>query len=339
MNNHSLIAVDLAKDVFQVCAVNTNNKVVHNQRLCRAKLSEYIARQSPTTVAMEACYSSHYWARLFESYGHQVMLLPAQHVKPFVRGNKNDHNDALAIAEAAQRPNIKCIPTKTIAQQDIQFLHRLRERVVSQRTALSNQTRGLLSEYGIVFPKGFKAFRTVLATLLDPSDQRLSAMLKPQLQAIVDEFYTLSARLTELNKTLSKIAQKNPLCRYLMSIPGIGYINATALFSAIGNGQQFKNARELSVWLGITPRQYASGHKQNMLGISKRGNRYLRKQLIHGARAAMSHCRKRHDRLSHWLNALIARRGHNKANVAMANKMARLCWVLLQREQMYCAEK
>ena len=339
MNNHSLIGVDLAKDVFQICAVNANNTVISNQKLTRAGLSKYMAKQKPATIAMEACYSSHYWARLFESFGHQVMLLPAQHVKPFVRGNKNDHNDAMAIAEAAQRPNIKCVPIKTVAQQDIQFLHRLRERAVSTRTKLTNQTRGLLSEYGIVFPCGFKAFRTTIASLIDPADTRISVMLKPQLQNIADEFFTLSERINDLNKTLSKIAQENALCRYLMSIPGIGYINATALFSAIGNGSQFKNAREFSVWLGITPRQHASGHRQNMLGISKRGNRYLRKQLIHGARAAMAHCKKRGDRLSHWLNALIARRGHNKANVAMANKMARLCWVLLQREQMYCAEK
>jgi len=253
----------------------------------------------------------------------------------FVCGNKNDHNDALAIAEAAHRPHIKSVPIKTIAQQDIQSLHRLRERMVSQRTSLSNQTRGLLSEYGIVFPNGFKALKHTLVTLLDPADDRLSDMLKHQLQYIADEFEYTSARLKELNQLLAKIAQDNPLCRLLMSIPGIGCINATALFSAIGNGSQFKSARELSVWLGVTPKHFASGNKHVVGGITKRGNRYLRKQLIHGARAVMSRCKKRDDQLSRWLSAIVARRGANKACVALANRMARVCWALLQKNEIY----
>jgi len=338
MDNHSLIAIDLAKNIFQVCIVNSNNRVLVNRQLTRTSLSQFIAKQAPTTIAMEACYSSHYWARLFQSCGHQVKLIPAQHVKPFVRGNKNDHNDALAIAEAARRPNIRPVPIKTVAQQDIQALHRLRERIVSQRTGISNQTRGLLSEYGIVFPNGFKALKQVLVSLLDPNDERLSVTIKHQLQFIADEFESTNTRLNELNQLLAKIAQDNPLCRNLMSIPGIGYINATALFSAIGNGNQFNSARELSVWLGVTPKHFASGNKHVTAGISKRGNRYLRKQLVHGARAAMSRCKKRDDQLSRWLNAIVARRGPNKACVAMANKMARFSWSLLQKNEMYKAQ-
>lgn len=284
---------------------------------------------------MDACYSSHYWGRLFESYGHQVKLLPAQHVKPFVRGNKNDHNDALAIGEAAQRPNIKSVPIKTIEQQDIQILHRLRERCVSQRTALSNQTRDLLSEYGIVFSQGFNAFKQTLAMLIDPADKQLTPIIKQELQYVSDEFDRLCHRLNALNHTLSTIAQNNAHCQRLMSIPGIGYVNATALYSAIGNGSQFKNARELSVWSGITPKQFASGTKQVMSGITKRGNRYLRKQLIHGARAVMYRCKQRDDHLSNWLKNIVHRRGPNKANVALANKIARLSWTLLQANQMY----
>lgn len=337
MTKHSLIAIDLAKNIFQVCIVNKHNRVVSNRQLTRAALSEYMANQPPSTVAMEACYSSHYWARRFQSFGHQVKLLPAQHVKPFVRGNKNDRNDALAIAEAACRPNIKPVPIKSVAQQDIQSLHRLRERCVTQRTSLSNQTRGLLSEYGIVFPNGFKAFRQMLSTLLDPNDHRVSATIKHQLQYVADEFTSLSARLKDLNQSLAQIAQHNPQCQCLMSIPGIGYINATALFSAIGNGSQFSSPREFAVWLGVTPKHFASGNKQVPGGISKRGNRYLRKQLIHGARAVMTRCKKRDDTLSRWLSALVARRGPNKACVALANKMARLCWVLLQKNEMYHA--
>jgi len=335
MNNHSLIAIDLAKNVFQICSINSNNRVLMNKSFNRKTLSEFMIQQAPSTVAMEACYSSHYWGRLFESFGHQVKLLPAQHVKPFVRGNKNDHNDALAIAEAAQRPEIKAVPIKTVAQQDIQSLHRLRERCVSQRTGLTNQTRGLLSEYGIVFPQGFKAFKQTLAMLLDPKDTRLSQAIKQELQYVTGEFDRLSERLKQLNHTLSTIALNNSHCQKLMSIPGIGYVNATALYSAIGNGSQFKNARELSVWLGITPKQFASGNKQVMAGITKRGNRYLRKQLIHGARAVMYHCKKRDDKLSHWLKNIVNRRGPNKASVALANKMARLAWTLLHKNEMY----
>lgn len=206
MNNHSLIAIDLAKNVFQVCRVNSNNRVLMNKSFTRATLSEFMVKQSPTIVAMEACYSSHYWGRFFESFGHQVKLLPAQHVKPFVRGNKNDHNDALAIAEAAKRPGIHTVPIKTIAQQDIQSLHRLRERCVSQRTSLTNQTRGLLSEYGIVFPQGFKAFKQTLAMLLDPKDTRLTVPIKQQLQYVTDEFERMCLRLKELNLVLAQIA-------------------------------------------------------------------------------------------------------------------------------------
>ena len=335
MNNHSLIAIDLAKNVFQVCIMGTHNRVLMNKSFNRKGLTEFMVKQPVSVVAMEACYSSHYWGRLFESFGHQVKLLPAQHVKPFVRGNKNDHNDALAIAEASQRPGIKAVPIKTVAQQDIQSLHRLRERCVSQRTSLSNQTRGLLSEYGIVFPAGFKSFKQTLAVLLDPTDTQLTAPLKLQLSYVAEEFDRMSTRLTELNQVLAQIAQNNPYCQRLMSIPGIGYINATAIYSAIGNGSQFNNARELSVWLGITPKQYSSGDKKVMAGISKRGNRYLRKQLIHGARALMRYCKKRDDQLSQWLKAIEQRRGKNKACVALANKMARLCWTLLQNNQMY----
>jgi len=338
MDKHSLIAIDLAKNVFQVCVVNSNNRVLMNKSLNRTELSEFMLKQTPSIVAMEACYSSHHWGRLFESYGHQVSLLPAQHVKPFVRGNKNDHNDALAIAEAAKRPGIKAVPIKTIAQQDIQALHRLRERCVNQRTCLTNQTRGLLSEYGIVFPQGFKAFTQTLAMLLDPENTQLTVPVKLQLQYVRDEFEQMSERLKELNQTLAHIAMSTPECQRLMSIPGIGYVNATALYSAIGNGSQFKNARELPVWSGITPKHFASGNKQIMASITKRGNRYLRKQLIHGARAVMYRCKKRDDRLSNWVKNIVIRRGPNKACVALANRMARLSWILLQRNQMYQAQ-
>lgn len=335
MAKHNLIAVDLAKNVFQVCGVTRQQKVVFNKRLKRVELAEFMMNQPPTDVAMEACYSSHYWGRCFEAMGHNVSLLPAQHVTPFVRGNKSDRNDVVAIAEAARRPKIVPVPIKSVEQQDIQCLHRLRERYVSHRTGLINQTRGLLSEYGIVSPKGHKAFCLLLREVSQPSNKALSSLLKTELVQLADEYYSLTDRIEDINQTLSKIAHRNPLCRILLTIPGIGIVNATAIYSAIGNGNQFKNARELAVWLGLTPKQASSGDSFTCGGITKRGNRYLRKQLVHGARAALSRCKKKSDQLSRWGNQLVARRGMNKACVAMAARLARLAWILLQKQQPY----
>jgi len=335
MSKLKLIAIDLAKNVFQVCGMNHDHKIVFNKSLKRKQLVDFIAKQDVSVLVMEACYSSHYWGRIFERMGYQVKLLPAQHVTPFVRGNKSDHNDAIAIAEASLRPGIISVPVKSIEQQDIQCLHRMRERYVSHRTGLINQTRGLLSEYGIIAPQGHKAFCALLREVSDASYQSLTPLFRNQVRDIVDDYYQLTDRIDEITKQLSLIANENPLCKRLLTLPGIGVINATALYSAIGNGSQFKSPRELPVWLGLTPKQYSSGEKFTSGGITKRGNRYLRKQLIHGARAAITRCRNKPDRLSRWGNQLVARRGINKATVAMASRLARLAWVLLQREENY----
>lgn len=337
MSKLKLIAIDLAKNVFQVCGLNHHQQMKMNKALRRSEIAEYMAQQPPTLVAMEACYSSHYWARCFESMGHNVKLIPAQHVKPFVRGNKSDRNDALAIAEAAQRPNLRPVPIKSIEQQDVQSLHRMRTRYTKARLALLNQTRGLLSEYGIIAPQGHNAFCTLLQDICDPDHPVLTPLFKTQVNQVCDEYYQLVNRIKEIDTLLKAYAKHNPLCRILMGIPGIGVINATALYSAIGNGAQFNNARELAVWLGLTPRQSGSGEKQTSSGITKRGNRYLRSQLVHGARSALFACRKKTDALSLWANNLVARRGFNKACVAMASRIARIAWVLLHRQECYKA--
>lgn len=337
MRNHKLIAIDLAKNVFQVCCMQHRHQVGINKSLKRLELVEFMAQQAPTNVAMEACYSSHYWARCFKAMGHTVKLLPAQHVTPFVRGNKSDRNDALAIAEASQRPNLQPVPIKSEEQQDIQALHRLRERHVSNRTALMNQMRGLLSEYGIIAPLGLKAFCALLQAISDPDYRSLTPLFKTQVNQVSDEYYQLTDNIGKIDTLLAGVAKHNSLCRILMSIPGIGVINATALYSAIGNGNQFRNARELAVWLGLTPRQSGSGDKQNSGGITKRGNRYLRKQLVHGARSALLASKKKTDSLSLWANQVAARRGFNKACVALASRLARIAWVLLQRQESYVA--
>ena len=335
MANHSLIAVDLAKNVFQVCGMTEHHKVAFNKQLKRIELSVFMANQPQTKIAMEACYSSHYWGRRFETMGHTVILLPPQHVSPFVRGNKSDRNDAVAIAEAAHRPNIKPVPIKSIEQQDIQCLHRIRERYMAHRTGLINQTRGLLSEYGIIAPQGHKAFCLLLREVSQASHKALSPLLKTHINQQADEYYQMTDRVSDVAQQLSTIAKQQPLCRLLMSVPGIGVINATAIYCAIGNGSQFNNAREFAVWLGLTPRQSSSGDTFTSSGITKRGNRYLRKQLVHGARAVLSRGKNKTDRLSRWGNQLIARRGMNKASVAMAARLARLAWVLLQKQEAY----
>lgn len=337
MNQHNLIAIDLAKNVFQVCGMNARQKVTFNRQLRRTELATFMQNQPPLEVVMEACYSSHYWGRCFEAMGHTVKLLPAQHVAPFVRGNKSDHNDALAIAEAAHRPNIKPVAIKSVEQQDIQALHRLRERYVSQRTALINQTRGLLSEYGIIAPRGHKAFCVLLREISQPGARQLSARLKTQINQIANEYYGVTDRIKELADSLTAIAAANPLCERLMTIPGIGVINATAIVSAIGNGSQFANGREFAVWLGLTPRQSSSGTTSTSGGITKRGDRYLRKQLVHGARAVLSRSKQKTDPLSRWINQLVARRGVHKACVALAARLARIAWVVLQRQENYKA--
>jgi transposase len=337
MSELNLIAVDLAKNVFQVCGMTARHKVIFNRQLRRQELAVFMAQQPTVEVAMEACYSSHYWARHFQSLGHQVTLIPAQHVTPFVRGNKSDRNDALAIAEAARRPSLRPVPVKSVEQQDIQCLHRLRERYLSQRTRLINQTRGLLSEFGIVAPQGLKAFRELLQAASDSREQRLSERFKRQLHCIHADYELLRQRIKDLDAELATLAASNTLCQLLQSIPGIGVINATALVSAIGNGSQFANGRELAVWLGLTPRQSSSGERFHSAGITKRGNRYLRKQLVHGARALLITSKRKTDPLSNWINRLVQRRGIHKACVALAARLARLSWVLLQRQTPYRA--
>ena len=335
MTKHNLISVDLAKNVFQLCAMTEHQRITFNKSLKRQDLAEFMLKQEPTNIVMEACYSSHYWARRFISMGHTVKILPAQHVSPFVRGNKSDRNDAVAIAEAARRPNILPVPVKSAEQQDIQCLHRMRERYISHRTGLINQTRGLMSEYGIVAPKGHKAFCLLLRDLSLPENEDLSPVLKAQLNQVADEYYDQTNRIEDITRQISDIANQHPLCRLLRSIPGIGVINATAIYSAIGNGSQFNNAREFAVWLGLTPKQSSSGESFKSAGITKRGNRYLRKQLVHGARSALSRSKNKTDHLSRWGNQLVARRGIQKASVAMAARMARLAWILLQRNEAY----
>ena len=329
----STISIDLAKNVFQVIGFTSIGKIVFNKRLNRAQFKHFMQMQPQCLVVMEACYSSHYWGRTLESMGHTVHLIPAQHVTPFVRGNKNDSNDALAIFEASARPFIRFVPIKTQAQQEVLVLHRLRERLLRDRIASSNQLRGLLADFGIVFGLGAKAFNDKMLEL--SVDESLSVTMSWLVKDVYGEYKSLALRIKTIEKQLKTEIEANPLGHILMSIPGIGYLNASAFVASIGSGQAFGSAREFAVWLGITPKQYASGNKSVMGGISKRGDRYLRKQLIHGARTIVIHAGKKQDALSVWVTQLRARKTFNCTAVATAHKLARIMWTLLQKQSCY----
>jgi transposase len=332
-----LIAIDLAKSVFQICGVNNYLKPVFNEKYPRRKFLQFMAKQPATLVVMEACYSSNHWAREMAKLGHEVKLIPAQHVKPFVRGNKNDRNDALAIIEASQRPYIRFVPVKTIHQQEIGCLHRIRERLVKHKTALSNQTRGLLSEFGVIFMPGKKEFLYGLKRFV--GNEEHSQRIRTMMSNMLDEYQTILKRIATIEKELYQFLDQCPNGKILLSIPGVGFINASAILASIDKGQAFNNPREFAVWLGLTPQQYASGNKSRMGGITKRGDRYLRKQLIHGARTVVCHAKKKTDQLNAWVNKLRERKSFNQTVVAMAHRLARLIWILLQRQELYTPQR
>lgn len=327
------IGIDLAKNVFQVCGVNEHLKPQFNEKIQRKALLKYMAIKEPTTVVMEACYSSNYWGREIAKLGHDVKLIPAQHVTPFVRGNKNDRNDALAIVEASQRPHIRFVPVKTEYQQEINSLHRIRERLIRNRTGVINQTRGLLSEFGVIANAGkAELFKRLSTFIINPA---YSQQLRDMIGELYREHFEISQHVEKIETRLKQFVTDSPNGKILLSIPGIGFINASAIMATIDKGQAFNNPREFAVWLGLTPQQYASGNTSRMGGITKRGDRYLRKQLVHGARTVVCHAHKKTDQLNQWANKLREKKSFNKTVVAMAHRLARLIWILLQRQEEY----
>ena len=333
MKKATIISIDLAKNIFQILGVSAEGKTLFKRRLNRIKLIEFISQHPACTIVMEACYSSHYWGRTFEEMGHAVKLIPAQHVTPFVRGNKNDKNDALAIYEASLRPQIRCVPIKSEAQQEILSIHKIRERLIKQKTACMNQIRGLLVNFGLFMPQGHSAFEIEMKSLIH--EQQIRPCLKMLVQDAFQEFLGLKERLKNMEKMLQELSKTQKSHSILMSIPGVGPIIASAFSASIDQGQAFKNPKELAVWLGLTPRQYASGTHTVNKGITKRGNSYLRKQLIHGARAIMPRTEKKNDDFSLWVSELRLRKHACCAVVAVAHKIARLMWVLLKKQQTY----
>jgi transposase len=331
------IGLDLAKNVFHVLGCNEHGKIVRKRMLKRSQVLAYFANLPVSLVGMEACASAHYWARELGALGHEVRLIPPQYVKPYVRGNKNDYNDALAIAEAVVRPEMRFVGVKTPEQQDIQALHRLRERCLGDRTALCNQLRGLLAEYGLVFPKGVTTLRRRLPELLEDGENGLSDLFRRLLAQGYQQLQELDGHIDFYTQELVYQSQQDDACQRLQTIPGFGPIVASVFHSVVGHGEAYRRGRDVSASIGLVPRQHSSGGKEVLLGISKRGDRYLRSLLIHGARSVVIQAKAKDDRLSRWINRLVSARGFNKAVVALANKMARIGWVILAKKTTYQA--
>jgi len=331
----SVVGIDIAKRVFHLVGMDERGKIVMRKRCSRGEVLPLLANLGPTTIGMEACGGAHYWARCLREQGHEVKLMAPQFVKPYVKSNKNDMRDAEAIAEAVTRPSMRFVPVKDVAQQDIQALHRVRERLVTARTALVNEMRGLLAEYGMVLPQGLAKFRQALMSTLEAEHTKLTPLGQELFHKLFGELGKLDAELAYYQDKLEALAQAHPVCQRLLTIPGIGPLTATALIAAVGDAGVFKNGRQFAAWLGLVPKQYSTGGQTRLLGISKRGDSYIRKLLIHGARATLRWARTKADRRSQWIRGLLDRRGWNRTAVAVANKNARIVWALLSRGGIY----
>jgi len=333
--NIKTLGIDIAKRVFELHGVDEKDKVVLKQRVSRGELVVTIAHLPPCLIGIEACSGAHYWARRFRALGHEVKLINPQFVKPYVKSNKNDSHDAQAICEAVGRPSMRFVAVKNVGQQDIQALHRIRERLVKDRTALVNQIRGLLTEYGIVIAQGIDKVRKQLPIIIENVDNELSVLGQELLHDLQIQLLELDSKVKAYDRKVDAICRANEMCQRLTEIEGVGALTATAVVASVGDAKVFKNGRELAAFIGLVPKQHSSGGKQKLLGISKRGDRYLRCLLIHGARAVLIRAKNLPDKKEQWLKDLVARRGHNKAIVALANKNARVMWAMMAKQEAY----
>ena len=332
----NVIGVDLAKNVIQISVLSPSNRELRNSALTRRKFAEFLARQRPSLVAFEACATSHYWARVAQRHGHQVKIIPAKAVAPFRQGHKTDENDALAVAEAASRPNVKLAPLKTVEQQGMQAIQRSRELLVHERVALSNHIRGLLMEFGIVIPQGFAALYRQLPEILEDGENELPDLYRPTLNLLYGRLCDLRSDLEQLNDEIKTLVQHHPVCRRLTALEGIGPVCSVLLYATLGTGEAFDNGRQFSAYLGLTPKQFSSGGKINLVGISRCvANRRLRAILIQGARAYVYHLKEPKTTKDRWLWANIERNGKCKAAVALANKNVRTAWAMLTQNTEY----
>jgi len=333
----SRVGIDLAKNVYQLHGVDRHGNTVWKRRLKRHQWFKALLDKTDPgcAVGMEACASAHHWGRELQSRGYTVRLIPPQFVKPYVKSNKNDARDAEAICEAMSRPNMRFVTVKTVEQQDIQATHRIRAELMSQRTAKANQIRGLVAEYGLVTEKRLSSLRAAIPCWLEDAENGLTGDFRRLLHAVWDDLLMLDDRLAEMDKLIKRLADKHEMCVRLQQLRGVGPLIATAMIASVGDARQYRRSRQMGAAIGVTPRQHSSGDRDRMLGISKRGDVYLRTLMIHGARSVVATAKHKDDRLSRWVTNIATKRHPNVAAVALANKTARMAWAMLRNETNY----
>ena len=331
----TMIGLDIAKSVFHVHGEEPNGKVVMQKRLSRGQLEAYFKKLPASVVGIEACGTAHDWGRRLQALGHEVRLIPAGYVKPFVQRNKTDARDAAAICVAMQRPNMRCVPIKSVAQQSARALERARDLLVKQRTQLMNCVRSLLAEMGVIAAQGTCGFTVLTGRVKDDADPAIPASLRPVLRPLLQQIDNLKDSVQGLEDKIMAAARSHPVMQRLCSIPGIGGITAHAIVSAVGDGSQFRSARDFAAWCGLTPREHSSGGKQRLEGISRQGDNRLRKLLALGASTLMRHARAHGERATAWQRGILARRPVKVAVLAQAARNARIAWALLRSGETY----
>jgi transposase len=330
-----IIGFDTAKHVFQVHGADASGKAVLRKRLRRNQVEEFFRVTPACVVGMEATRGAHYWARVIGGFGHEVRLVSPRFVKAYVRGQKNDTQDAAAICEAVSRPEMRFVSQKSVEQQDLQALHRIRSRLIGCRTQLGNQIRGLLAEYGIILPLHLSHVRLQVPQLIAEEHPQLSPFARELFQSLYEELCALDRRIQAVEERVQRVFKEQEACQRIAAVDGVGPLIATAVVGAIADGRAFRNGRQFAAWLGLVPRQYSSGDKQRLGGISKRGDPYLRMLLVHGARSVVYRAAPKTDGRSRWIADKQRRLGTTKACVAVANKNARVIWALLARNELY----
>jgi transposase len=331
----TVIGLDLAKNVFQVHGIDENGRVVLRRKIRRSDVLPLFCKLAPALVGMEACHTSHYWAREIAKFGHDVRMMPAQFVKPYVKSQKNDAADAEAICEAVQRPTMRFVPVKSENQQAALMLHRTRDLLVRQRSSLISSIRAHFAEFGIVVGQGIRNVERLLALLGAEGDKRLPALAAEMLCVLAEQLREIAGRVREVEIKLLAWHRTNPASRRLESIPGIGPITASAIIATVADPRQFKSGRQFAAWLGLVPQQRSSGGKERLGGISKRGDGYIRRLLVHGARAIVGWRKRSATHVTPWIARLLERRPMNVATVAYANKLARIAWAIMSHEDRY----
>jgi transposase len=336
MKEISVLGIDLAKSIFHFYGVDEHGKAVVSKKVRRGQVLETVAKLAPTLIGLEACPGSNYWARAFRKLGLDVRIIAPQFVKPYVKSQKNDAHDAEAIVEAMMRAHMRFVPIKEIAHQDIQCIHRVRSRLIRNRTRLSNEIRGLLAEYGIVFPLKIYSVKKKMPLILEDAENELTDRSRSFFQELLFELYDVEKRIAVYDQKIQEVyIERKEVCDRLLEVPGVGILTATAILSAVSDPHQFKNGRHLAAYFGLVPRQVSTGGKTILRGITKHGDRHIRTLLIHGARATMRHSKNKTDKRSQWIQKKIETRGVNKTCVAIANKNARIIWNLLAKNERY----